>query len=227
MARKERFRRDIGSMKEAEKEAYYNELKKYVKSMGKTANQRLRELEKQDLARSSRAYSYIESLEFDKDRKAFLSQTGKGEIKFRTATRGVSLESLELEARTIESFIQARTSTTSGVRHVTTEAYEAYKEQYPDKTPSFQDFSEIYTKSLIQNMLSIYGSDKVLQVQEIAGSDITAEEISKVLEEIGLTEQTKEKDKNKPKWKDIVEAFEEFKKSKPNSGGTNLGNRKL
>lgn len=193
------------------------ELKKAIKREAKTANQRLRQLEgktktnTENLSKSSVAYKYIERLAFDNT--DYISRTGKGEIKFNTALTGRSIGELKSELTSIRGFLKARTSTVGGLKNVAEEAWEKYKEA-TGTSPSFGDFSELYTDSLIQNIQKVYGSDAIVRIFEAGGDDLSAEDIIKIMTDAGFDPADLGKDEDEDRQKEfekIIKAFEEHK----------------
>lgn len=165
-------------------------LKAFIQSQGKTANQRLRELEKQGLETSSAAYRYVNRLLADSDKA--MTTTKAGELKFNVNTRGKSQSELRHMAAKIRGFMQAKTSTTTGVNRAAKKAYETFTSNPANAGVDYKEFSESLSISIFANFAQIYGSD---QLQELITKTkgMSQRDIEKTLHKAGFYARTKRK----------------------------------
>lgn len=162
-------------------------LKDKIRTYSKTANQRLRELEKQNLQKGSVAYQFV--LRDEYDNKSYISHTGKGEVKFVTALTGKTEKELNEELASLEKFLNASTSTRTGIKQVMERQYNQYKEK-TGTNPTFEDFSAIYSSASVQNLLSIYGSDTIVRLQKRFGEKaITKDNIEDIISKISYIDE--------------------------------------
>ena len=206
--------------------SYVNEmtegqLKAYIHTVGKAANQRLRELEKQGLQKTSAAYRYIEKLGFDKDYAT--SKTGAGQIKFNLRVRGRSFSELRHMVATIENFMEARSSTVGGIKAIYQDAYDTYAKNHEGKEwgdrESFANFAEAMSMTLFRHFENIYGSTVAIEYANKAeAGGLSGDEVEKALREAGFNESTTRD--NAPELLTIFGKLDEFiankKAVKPN-----------
>lgn len=165
--------------------------------MAKTANQRLRQLEKSGLSQSSQAYSYIVRLDFENKLEAgtvpYITNTKSGQLKFSTKMRDVDDKVLMDEYTKLQDFLRAKTSTVSGTKKNLEYSREQFNrkrekdgkipwtpEQYKDvrlHEPLLDTYYNAYGSQEFNNMLSTGYSVGLDDVQ-----------ISKVLYLVGLRE---------------------------------------
>lgn len=162
------------------------QLAKIVQSYGKTANQRLRQIEQSGFKESSQAYAYIESEALSG--KSYLSTTAAGEMKFNVNTRGQNRNQLLRAASNILSFLEAKTSTVSGTKAVFKHSYQQYTKKYGSDM-SMEEYGAFWKSGIIQKYSEIYGSSNAVKLsQKTAGMSI--DEIENVLRAGGLNENT-------------------------------------
>ena len=169
----------------------------YIKSVGKAQNQRLRELEKRDLAKSSVAYKYLMK-EKTRD-NVNLTLTQKGQIKFDLKTKGLTKNELLERAKFIRDFSDTKTSTVTGIKSSQDFSFEQFKNQYKkltgnDYEGTFADYSEMFTDKITQDYMSIYGSSEVENLIKSYGKNIAMEIMQKAVDnsknrEMSLFEQ--------------------------------------
>ena len=161
------------------------ELALYVQSKGKRANQRLREVEKSGLQKSSAAYRYIERQVFDAD--SAYTHTGRGEIKFNVNTRGLSLGELRHRAAEISGFLESKTSTVTGIKKIIDKAEKTWEKKHPSSDISYKDFGEALTYTLFREFEKAYGSGEAVKIKERAG-DLDDEALEIALKNAGFVE---------------------------------------
>ena len=177
------------------------ELKAGIQTLAKTANQRLRQLEKTNKATSSPAYKYIERLAFDTsktkgtgaDKYSFIGETKWGEIKFNTATTKMSQSQLREEFSFLQRFLNTKTSTVSGVKKNIEKSLEKFKEQYEQATGSklSDDVASLWSDSLFKHFSDIYGSDEAENfMQQIDSANLSLSEVHEILRKSGFSLNT-------------------------------------
>ena len=177
------------------------ELKAGIQSLAKTANQRLRQLEKSNKATSSPAYKYIERLAFDAsktkgtgtDKYTFIGETKWGEIKFNTATTKMSQSQLRQEFSFLQRFLNTKTSTVSGVKKNIEKGYEKFKEQYEKAIGSTlgEGVIELWGDALFKHFSEIYGSDEAENfMQQIDSANLSISEVHEILRKSGFSLNT-------------------------------------
>lgn len=196
------------------------QLKEYVKTVGKAANQRLRELESQGLTSSSAAYRYVQKLAFDEERAkenaeiptpTTMGRTAAGEIKFNLRVRGKTLGELRHEVATIEGFMKARSSTVTGVKAIYKDAADTFQETHGNEytREDYANFAEALSYTLFRNFERIYGSEVALEVSTKANEGgLSNEEVEEALRQAGFTEDTTEDDA--PAIVEIMRKIDEF-----------------
>lgn len=198
------------------------QLKEYIHTVGKAANQRLRELEKRGLQTSSAAYRYIEKLGFDKDYAT--SKTGAGQLKFNLRVRGRNFAELRHMVATIENFMEAKSSTTAGVKDIYKQMADTYAENHENKEfgdrESYKNFTEAMSYTIFRHFELMYGSQIAIKIANRAESgNLTEKEIEDALRKAGFTEGTTRDDR--PTLQAIESAIDEFianKKAVANDG---------
>lgn len=161
----------------------------YIKSVGKSTNERLRTLEGkrkgfEDLSASSVAYQYILA---QKERgNVNLSETSKGEVKFNLKTKGLSHSELIERAQFIRDFSETTTSTITGIKSTQKMSFEKFKEQYKKATGqeydgSYKDYSELYTNTIVQEYQKQYGSMEVQNLVKTYGQEVAVKVMKKAV----------------------------------------------
>lgn len=167
-----------------------DELQLAVSVLAKTANQRLRALEKADLTRASNAYRYVERQADDNEfgyGDPIYGKTKKGEWKFRTDVTKMDMGLLKHEVAELRDFLfEAKTSTVKGVKQRYQQAYDTWKEKNPDSQMSFNDFSEMWHDVNTKKLIKMFGSDVAIEMieKESKNHQLTADEINEVIEQI-------------------------------------------
>lgn len=102
--------------------ASYKQLESYIRNEGKKANQRLVQLKKSGYDQTSNAYRHIETLSYFDDKNQFkTSKSGNlgFNVSIRALTKGLTKQQaqarLRAQASLIKGFINAKTSTVSGI----------------------------------------------------------------------------------------------------------------
>lgn len=133
--------------------------------LAKTANQRLRQLEKNDLANASNAYRYMERLHYDKD--SATATDSQGRIKFNTNFRGKSYQEIQHEIGELTRFLEAKTSSVSGVKDKYYRGYVTLTSNSSDYSGlSFSEFSDLMRNETMKSLKKQFGSDVILKILE-------------------------------------------------------------
>lgn len=168
------------------------QLKEYIHTVGKAANQRLRELEKRGLESSSAAYRYVNALARDGEDIA-MSRTGTGQIKFNLRVRGLTIQELRHVAATIDRFTQGRTSTVTGVKNALQKAYDTFQDTFGDQDIDFTDFATAMANTLFRQFEKIFGSKTAVKILNYGYEQgLSEQEIMEALEQAGFTVDTDE-----------------------------------
>lgn len=154
------------------------ELQNAIRQMSKTANQRLRQLEK---------YGYTELNAYRKvlsnsQKMQIFDYTKKGEIKFSGATKSKTYNQLEQEFAELQKFLTAKTSTIKGIKDKYEKSTKKVNETYNVNLTTKQ-LGELFESEIIQNSSNRFGSDKVLSIiSRYNISDIPTDEIISLFE---------------------------------------------
>lgn len=135
------------------------ELQVAIKSMSKTANQRLRQLEKQGFTELN-AYRKVLS---NSQKMSIFDYTKKGEIKFSGKTKNKTYNQLEQEFSELQKFLTAKTSTVKGIKEKYEKATKKVNEKFGVNLTT-QQIGELFESEIIQNSSNRFGSDKVLSI---------------------------------------------------------------
>lgn len=152
--------------------------------MVKRANERLRQLERKGL-KTSPAYKAAERLALRAGK--LMGSTGKGEIKFSTNIRSLSINERSQLRQEVTRFLQADTSTVKGVKKVLEKVIPAYEERFKNFDFSGIDMEEalnIWNTSIARQFADMYGSDKTSDAINTAITNFdNPEEMARFLED--------------------------------------------
>lgn len=177
------------------------QLKQAVESLAKTANQRLRELEKyrgaEQYSQHSSAYAYIEKLAYDSGKirkgeeyKREFIHTGKeGKPIFSRATSKMSEKALEQEYKVLKDFLSAKTSTVKGTKEHLAKSYEAYKETQKTDVAEGR-YRNYWEDAFIKHAMELFYSEMNNIFTLAEEKNLGTEEITAILSEMGITEDT-------------------------------------
>lgn len=179
------------------------QLKQAVESLAKTANQRLRELEKYrteggktaQYSQHSSAYSYIQKLAFDSEKvrkgdehKREFIHTGKeGKIIFTRATAKMSEQALEQEYKVLKDFLSAKTSTIKGTKEHLAKSYKAYKESQKSDV-SEGTYRNYWEDAFVKHAMDLFYSEMNNLFTLADETNLTADELTAILSEMGVTQ---------------------------------------
>ena len=172
-----------------------DELKNYYKKIATIANERARRLEEKDLYRSSNAYNWLERHVYDNKNTKIYVKDKQGRPKFNTNISIMSFQELKSASAEASKFIEAKTSTVSGIKEMYLKGYNTYKQKYMNNSNylTFEEYSEFWKSGLVQNYSKIFGSDQVVRLtQAMEAEDLSVEELEQILKEGGFNENTQE-----------------------------------
>ena len=133
----------------------------YIANYGKTVNIRLSALEKKGYAESSVAFRYI--TEKDPHRGEFVTKSKSGYTKISLKTKGLSRNQLLAKATTIQSFLNAKTSTISGTKKAYDKSLNTFNERKNTKL-SAAEYKDIVTHDKWKDASKKFGSDQILAI---------------------------------------------------------------
>lgn len=208
------------------------ELQRAVESMAKTANQRLAELERSrnengkyaQYSEHSSAYAYVKKIAFDKGKlkeadrakRAFIEGRGEDAPRFSRKVAKMTEETLREEVESLQKFLKASTSTVSGTKKVLTETYKAFTTSEKGTDVSRETYKGFWEDALIKHAMSLFYSS-INELMTIADKKkLSAGEVKKILEDIGVTEDIKDETDlgklNRGKEGDDIISIENIKK---------------
>ena len=163
--------------------ALINKLKQYAR----IANQRLRNIEKNKIEKSSNAYKYVERLAYDKLNVTYNNQ---GRPRFLTAREIKKLSDKDLKKyeKTLTNFLESKTSTVGGVKRKYEKSYETYKERYGNI--DFNTYTEMYDSAWLVKYQEQYGSQELRNLV----AEFGVEKATEIAKEIFETAKILEKD---------------------------------
>lgn len=172
--------------------AVSEEIEKDVKRF----NQRLRELEKQGLANSSEAYQYImnkanKNLSGPSKVKMF-AYTRSGQIKIRTDLATLKKENkntYKALIKTVEGFLEAKTSTRTGIIEKNKQTYESFKDT-TGFTGSISDFDDLWKNSEFIELVKYYGVSDTIAVVEDLVDQVSGLSIKDIIHEMYVSGKT-------------------------------------
>lgn len=152
-----------------------NQLKTYIQNKGKRANTRLVSLEKEGYDVMP-AYNYVSSKM--PNRNKYTETTKRGNLKFTLSSkkllknvsskneRNVLLE----QATNIQNFLQAKTSTISGIKEAYEKSYQKFKQKIDI---SMDDYKLFFEKGGFDKFDTKYiSSDRIIQTGEKYGMEV-------------------------------------------------------
>ena len=133
----------------------------YIANYGKTVNTRLSALEKKGYAESSVAFRYI--TEKDPHRGEFVTKSKSGYTKISLKTKGLSRNQLLAKATTIQSFLNAKTSTISGTKKAYDKSLKTFNERKNTKL-SAAEYKYLVTHDKWKDASKKFGSDQIIDI---------------------------------------------------------------
>ena len=133
----------------------------YIANYGKTVNTRLSLLERKGYAESSLAFRYI--TEKDPHRWDYVTKSKSGYTKISLKTKGLSRNQLLAKATTIQGFLNAKTSTMSGIKKAYDKSLNTFNERKNTKL-SAAEYKNIVTHDKWKDASKKFGSDQILAI---------------------------------------------------------------
>ena len=137
------------------------QLSEYIANYGKTVNTRLSTLERKGYAESSVAFRYI--TEKDPHRGEFVTKSKSGYTKISLKTRGLTRNQLLAKATTIQGFLNAKTSTISGIKKAYDKSLNTFNERNNAKL-SAAEYKDLVTHDKWKDASKKFGSDQILAI---------------------------------------------------------------
>lgn len=141
-----------------------------IEKLVKKANQRLRQLEKDGLANSSEAYQYIMNTAnknlAGKTKVKQFAMTSSGQIKFRTdlaTLKKQNKNSYKALIKKVEGFLEAKTSTRTGINEKNKQTYETFKNT-TGYQGSFEDFDDLWKNMEFVELTKIFGVSETCNI---------------------------------------------------------------
>ena len=156
------------------------ELNRLIGKLGKTANTRLRSLEKAGYSDTSKAYRYVARLAFD-DQVNF-SRTKKGQIKFNVR-QAETVQEARQRLNQIIKFLSAKTSTPGGVKHQYELMAESLRLNSTFSKQSTEDIKDFWASGTIQEFSKNYGYDELMEAIEGSIDTIGLTAVEAILKE--------------------------------------------
>lgn len=182
-----------------------DELRKAISIMSTTANKSLRRLEETGFSTSSKAYQYFEQLAFDSD--VAVGKTGKGQMKFKTGSRGMTHNQMVHTAVVIKDFLESKTSKVSGTKQAYLKGYKTFQKKHKFKGTQ-QEYAEAFSVGLLEQFSLIYGSEQVARFVTYANSKgLSSSDIEKILKDGGLRGMSKDNKASLSFWEDKIDNF--------------------
>lgn len=137
------------------------QLAAYIANYGKTMNTRLSALEKKGYAESSVAFRYI--TEKDPHRWEYVTKSKSGYTKISLKTKGLSRNQLLAKATTIQGFLNAKTSTISGIKKAYKKSLNSFNER-KNTNLSQEEYKNLVTHDKWKDASKKFGSDQILAI---------------------------------------------------------------
>ena len=133
----------------------------YIANYGKTVNTRLSTLERKGYAESSLAFRYI--TEKDPHRWEYVTKSKSGYTKISLKTKGLTRNQLIAKATTIQGFLNAKTSTISGIKKAYYKSLKTFNEKKNTKL-SAAEYKNLVTHDKWKDASKKFGSDQILAI---------------------------------------------------------------
>lgn len=182
------------------------ELLKGVKSLSKTANQRLLRLERAGIDQSSPSYLYVQR-SIEKGEK-YASINKKGKVRFVTQST-MSDKELRTEFEKLQGFLGTKTSRVAEAKKIIEKSQEEIA-KISDSNLQAKDIGDLWSEPLIEKYFNMYGYTEFNRITNaVENLGLSPSEISKALEAAGFNEDST--DDTKPSLKEIEEKFRKWK----------------
>lgn len=135
-----------------------------IPALAKRANQRLRELEKRGLSGVSGTYRLVQAAAYSGEE--YTRKTAKGQIAFKTEKGRLtrSDEDIKREFEKLNKFLNAKTSTATGLESVWKPAHDKYKNE--GGTASFNDYAEWQADTTFWRLVQAFDYYTAIEIYE-------------------------------------------------------------
>lgn len=182
------------------------ELIRGVKTLSKTANQRLLRLERAGIDQSSQAYLYVQR-SVEKGEK-YASVNKKGQVRFVTQS-SMSDKELRTEFEKLQGFLGTKTSRVAEAKKIIKKSQEEIA-KISGSNLKAEDIGSLWSEPLIEKYFKMYGYTEFNRITNaVENLGLSPSEISKALEAAGFNEDST--DDTKPSLKEIEEKFKKWK----------------
>lgn len=155
-----------------------------LSSLTRTANNRLRSLEREGLATSSNAYRWVRDMAYDE--ADYLTYTTTGKPKFRRDVRNMNEQEIKEAIKNVNNFLEAKTSTPFRTRNKYDKAWNTYNERMKRqgrKELSFEEYAELHEEAVFTKYLSRYSSKEARQIVDEHGKEKAVDIMNTIIEQ--------------------------------------------
>ncbi len=182
------------------------ELIRGIKSLSKTANQRLLRLERAGIDQSSPAYLYVQRSTEKGEKYASINK--KGQVRFVTQS-SMSDKELRTEFEKLQGFLATKTSRVAQAKKIIEKSQEEIA-KISDSNLQAEDIGSLWSEPLIEKYFNMYSYTEFNRITNaVENLGLSPSEISKALEAAGFNEDST--DDTKPSLKEIEEKFKKWK----------------
>lgn len=129
-----------------------DELKSILKANVKKSNNRLTRLEKNSIGTNANAYRWTEK-KVPKEDALYYS---KNRPRYSSKTKGLSKNELLHRISLTENFLEAGTSTITGINKSYKQSYETFKEKYSIENITYKDYVDIFESDNLEHFKKNY-----------------------------------------------------------------------
>lgn len=158
-------------------------LRNELSSLTRTANNRLRSLEREGLARSSNAYRWVRDMAYDE--ADYLTYTTTGKPKFRRDVSNMSEQEIKEAIKNARNFLEAKTSTPTRTHAKYDKAWTSYNERMQRqgrKQLTFEEYTELHEEAVFTKYLSRYSSKEARQIVDEHGKEKAVDIMNTIIE---------------------------------------------
>lgn len=186
-----------------------------IKSMSKTANQRLLSLERAGINESSPAYQYVKDSIEKGTMKGYAHVNAKGQVRFGTVKEpkeGDYKKLLKVEYEKLQNFLETKTSQVGKAKKFIEESQKQIA-KISDSELKPADIGSLWSEPLIEKYFKMYGYTEFNRITNaVENLKLTKSDITNALKYAGFNEEST--DDNKPALKDIEKTFKNWKELK-------------
>ena len=187
------------------------ELLKGIKSLSKTANQRMLRLERAGIDQSSPAYLYVQRSVEKGEKYAAINK--KGQARFVTQS-SMSDKELRTEFEKLQGFLETKTSKVAEAKNIIKKSQEQIA-RISGSNLSAKDIGDLWSEPLIRKYYDMYGYTEFHRITSAyENMGLSPAEIADALRAAGFNEDST--DDTKPSLKDIEDSFIKWKELSKN-----------